>query len=245
MPVPRRTTMIRIAAVAAVGAVTACSAATTPASPSQALTLTSGTATFDPTTISPDPLSVTGGTGSAPSSTAKASSSAAPAPSTAPPAATESNPAGDIPDTQAFVDYTPPGGGYTVKVPEGWARADTGRAVVFSDKYNSITIDTTAAASAPTTQSAQTELTALATTTTGFAAGTVTTVQRTAGAVLLLTYRADSAVNAVTGKVVSQDVERYEFWSSDRLVTLTLAAPVGSDNVDPWRTVTDSLRWSA
>jgi hypothetical protein len=27
-------------------------------------------------------------------------------------------------------------------------------------------------------------------------------------------------------------------------VTLTLSAPVGSDNVDPWRTVTDSFRWA-
>jgi hypothetical protein len=45
--------------------------------------------------------------------------------------------------------------------------------------------------------------------------------------------------------VVSQDVERYEFWHSGHTLTLTLSAPVGSDNVDPWRTVTDSLQWSA
>ncbi len=164
----------------------------------------------------------------------------------APPAtATESNPAGDIPDSQAFVDYTPAVGGYSVKVPEGWARTESAASVLFSDKYNSITIDATAAAAAPVAAAGQAELTALAATATGFTAGTVSTVERAAGPVLLITYRADSPVNAVTGKVVSQDVERYEFWNRGRLVTLTLAAPVGSDNVDPWRTVTDSLQWSA
>lgn len=54
------------------------------------------------------------------------STSAAPAPATtgtgAP--ATETNPPGDIPDTQAFVDYSSTAG-YGVKVPEGWARTDS------------------------------------------------------------------------------------------------------------------------
>jgi hypothetical protein len=30
-----------------------------------------------------------------------------------------------------------------------------------------------------------------------------------------------------------------------REVVLTLSGPKGADNVDPWRIVTDSLRWSA
>jgi hypothetical protein len=40
-------------------------------------------------------------------------------------------------------------------------------------------------------------------------------------------------------------VERYEFWRAGREVVLTLAGPVDADNVDPWRTVSDSLRWPA
>lgn len=169
--------------------------------------------------------------------------------STAP--VTESNPAGDIPDTQAFVDYTPAQGGYnTVQVPEGWARTDGdigtgGASTLFSDKYNSIRIDTAAAPAAPTVQSGQAELTAIGSAATGFTPGNVTIVQRQAGSAVLITYQADSASNAVTGKVVSQDVQRYEFWNNGKTVTLILSAPVGSDNVDPWRTVTDSFRWSA
>lgn len=154
----------------------------------------------------------------------------------------EVNPPGDIPDNQAFVPYT--GAGYTVSVPEGWARTSQGGAVVFSDKYNSITITTQAAANAPTPAGAQAkELPAVKAAANGFTPGAVSSVHRTSGSAVLITYHALSAVNPVTGKVANEAVERYEFWRSGREVVLTLAAPVGSDNVDPWRKVTDSLSW--
>src|SRR5262245_28306010 len=57
----------------------------------------------------------------------------------------ETNPAGDIPDNQVFVDYTPPAGGFTVKVPEGWARSSRSGAVTFADKLNSVTMRAVAA----------------------------------------------------------------------------------------------------
>jgi hypothetical protein len=163
---------------------------------------------------------------------------------------TETNPAGDIPDTQAFVDYTPTQGGYTVQVPEGWARTDSGTgtggtSALFTDKYNSIQIDTAAAPAAPTVASVQAELTVIGSAATGFTPGEVTIEQHPAGSTVRITYQADSPPSPVTGKVVSQDVQRYEFWNNGKQVTLTLSAPVGSDNVDPWRTVTDSFRWAA
>lgn len=37
-------------------------------------------------------------------------------------------------------------------------------------------------------------------------------MQRTAGPVLLVIYRADAAPDPVTGKVVNDDVERYWYW---------------------------------
>ncbi len=163
--------------------------------------------------------------------------------------ATESNPAGDIPDTQAFVDYTPSQGGYTVQVPEGWARTDSASgsgdaSTLFSDKYNSIRIDTAAAAAAPTVQSGQHELGVIGSAATGFTPEKVTIEQRKAGSAVLIAYQSDSAPSPVTGKVIPQEVQRYEFFNSGKIVTITLSAPVGSDNVDPWRTVTDSFRWS-
>src|SRR5690349_11683068 len=55
------------------------------------------------------------------------------------PAPTESNPPGDIPDNQVYVVYRPTVGsftGFTVKVPEGWARTEQGGSTVFTDKLN-------------------------------------------------------------------------------------------------------------
>jgi hypothetical protein len=52
-----------------------------------------------------------------------------------------------------------------------------------------------------------------------------------------------SAPSAVTGKSVTEAVERYAFWRGGREVVLTLSGPMGSDNVDPWRKITDSFRW--
>ena len=66
---------------------------------------------------------------------------------------------------------------------------------------------------------------------------------RTAGPGTLITYEVDSAPNPVTGRSVRQSVERYAFWNAGRQVVLTLSGPKGADDVDPWWTVTDSLKW--
>jgi len=156
----------------------------------------------------------------------------------------ETNPAGDIPDNQAFVDFSPLDGGYAVKIPEGWARTDSAAGTVFTDKFNTITIQAAPAASAPTVASMQAvEVPQIQASVQGFQPGSVTTADRAAGTAVLITYQADSPPSPVTGKVAALAVERYEFWKSGTGVTLTLSAPVGSDNVDPWRTVTDSFRW--
>ena len=46
------------------------------------------------------------------------------------------------------------------------------------------------------------------------------------------------------GKQHVNAVERYQFSQGGKTVVLTLSGPKGADNVDPWRIVTDSLRWS-
>jgi hypothetical protein len=61
---------------------------------------------------------------------------------------------------------------------------------------------------------------------------------------VLVRYLAASDPNTVTGKRITLDVERYELWRAGRLLIITLHAPHGSDNVDAWRLVTTSLRWT-
>jgi hypothetical protein len=166
------------------------------------------------------------------------------APSTAAPAR-DVNPPGDIPDNQVFVPFNDASRTFTVSVPEGWARADNGAGASFTDKYNAVRIDRVAAPVAPTMESARaTDVPAILQAASNAAIGSVTAVRRAAGPAVLITYQADSPVNAVTGKVARLDVERYEFWNAGTEAVLTLSGPVGADNVDPWRTVTDSLRWS-
>jgi hypothetical protein len=201
------------------------------------------------------PLSACGGSTPPPNPVVTtASSSAAPSaePSGQPtatatggvdPNAPEVNDAGDIPDNQVFVPYSPSSKLFVVKVPEGWSRITSGGAVIFDGKLNRIRIELTPRASAPTEAAVRDEVARIGAASTGFKAVSLQTTDRHAGKAVLAKYRADAAPDPVTGKVVNDDVERYEFWHGGQLLTLTLSGPHGADNVDPWRIVTDSVRW--
>ena len=156
----------------------------------------------------------------------------------------EVSPPGDIPDNQVFVRYSPPRARYSVRVPEGWARVSSAGAVTFTDKLNSVRMASRPVTAAPTTASVRRGLPAFARSIHGFASGRVSTVNRHAGTAVRLTYLADSGADPVTGKVHTDAVERYLFFHNGTEVDLTLSGPKGADNVDPWRIVTESLRWT-
>jgi hypothetical protein len=119
------------------------------------------------------------------------------------------NAAGDIPDKQVFVPFTTPDGAVVVSVPQGWARSSDGPATVFTDKFNSVRVEDAPRPSAADVASSRAEdVPQLQTSVPGFALGDVHMVRRTAGAAVLITYEADSAPNAVTGKSVRESVER-------------------------------------
>jgi len=166
-------------------------------------------------------------------------------PSSPKPNAPENSPPGDIPDNQAYVGYTPPRAGYAVKVPEGWARTSADGAVSFTDKLNTVRLEAASAPALPSVATVKrTLLPRLAHSETGFKAGTVSSVRRHAGPALRITYLARSAPDPVTGKARVNAVERYMFVHHGREAVLTLSGPRGADNVDPWRIITDSLRWT-
>lgn len=155
--------------------------------------------------------------------------------------APENNPIGDIPDTQVYVPFAAADGSFTVSVPEGWAQTADGTAVTFTDKLNTVRIDARPSVSAPSPESVKRgELSSVKTSNGGF---TVEVVKRRSGDAVLATYQAASAPNPVTGKAGTDAVERYSFWRAGQEVILTLSGPVGADNVDPWRTITDSFQW--
>lgn len=156
-------------------------------------------------------------------------------------APSEVSPSGDIPDTQVYVPFTMPDGTFIVSVPEGWARSTDGNATVFTDKTNTVRLESKAQPTAPTVDSVKSEvLPAITVNTPGYS---VSVVQRKAGPAVLATYQTTSALNPVTGKAVTDDVQLYAFWHAGHSAVITLSASVGADNADPWNTITNSLQW--
>jgi hypothetical protein len=158
-------------------------------------------------------------------------------------AGTESPPPGDIPDTTTYVAYHPASGVYQVKVPEGWARTVTASAVSFTDKLNIITVSVVKTTPPTQATARATEVPQIQNAVQHFALAGIGTVSRSAGPAVLIRYSADSQPDPVTGKVYTDAVERYEFYRNGMEAIVTLSAPSGADNVDPWRTVTSSFRW--
>jgi hypothetical protein len=190
--------------------------------------------------------SSTGARASAATSARPATSAPSAAPANpAPSAAVETNPGGDIPDSQAYVSVTVPSGAFTIKVPEGWGRTEQGGATIFTDKLNLIRLEAVPKPAAPTVASVGAgELPDIRTATAGFRPGTVSAVRPPGASAILITYQDQSAPNPVTGKVFLEAVSRYEFWRTGTEAIVTLSSPSAADNVDPWRTVADSFRWS-
>src|SRR4051794_21671445 len=142
------------------------------------------------------------------------------------PNAPEKSPPGDIPDNQVYVAYAPPGGRYTVKVPEGWSRSTSAQSITFTDKLNSMTLRTLPAAAPMTAAEAKgVEVARLARTIKGFRLDRVSTVHRKAGPAIRIAYTAPGTPNRVTGKAVTDAVERYIFFHGGDDLVLTLSGP--------------------
>ena len=58
------------------------------------------------------------------------------------------------------------------------------------------------------------------------------------------TYSTLSPPNAVTGKRVTLVVDRYYLWRGGRRAVVDLGTPQGVDNVDAYRLMIESFRWS-
>jgi hypothetical protein len=185
-------------------------------------------------------LSVLAACGSSSGTSKGAATTVAGAPN---PNATEQLPPGDIPDNQVFVTFTPAAGGYSLSYPQGWAKREAAGATTFSQNFNSMEVATTTTSTAPTIASARALVSAKLASLAGFKLVKVDSVTRTSGPTVRIVYDATSAVDPVTSKTVTLEVERYLFWHSGTLVTVTLSSPKGSDNVDAWKTITDSLAW--
>ena len=148
--------------------------------------------------------------------------------------------AGDIPDNQVFLTYRNRAVGYSMKYPEGWARQGSASKVTFRDKNNVIRAVVSPGA-AWTKASVAADVRALKGAQLQGGPQTVTLSGKPAFKVV---YRTVSAPNAVTGKRVTLTVDRYYVWKPGRRAVLDLGSPVGVDNVDAYRMISESFRWS-
>ena len=167
----------------------------------------------------------------------------APAMAAEAPVAKEKNPPGDIPDDQVFVDYSSPLG-FSVKVPEGWGRTDANDGVTFADKYGTVVVAVKPASAALTLASVRAnEVPELEKTGHAVKISSVTEVKLPAGPAIRIAYGANSEPNAVTGKQIRLENERFLIAHGDKVAALTFAAPAGADNADQWTLMSQSFGW--
>jgi len=177
-----------------------------------------------------------------PAATATASG-AVPVTSTEPPIAPEGNPPGDIPDTQAFVRFSSTSG-YSIEIPEGWARTGNGASVTFISNLDGVRVDVVASPSAPmaagtgTTEARQIQAQGRAVSITS-----TSDVTLPSGKAVLITYESNSEPNPVTQKQVRLTNEAYVMFGNGKRALVTFWAPKGADNADQWNRMSRSFRW--
>ncbi|PZS36000.1 MAG: hypothetical protein DLM59_01920 [Pseudonocardiales bacterium] len=167
---------------------------------------------------------------------------ASPGAGTQRPAPVESNPPGDIPDNIAYVTYRNAAGRYSFLHPEGWAEQAAAVNVTFTDKLNGIIATSMAATAAPTLGGAQQEVARLRSSQPAFEFRSAKAIKLPGGSGVLIVFRRNSAPDPVTGRVFRDEVQRYEVYSAGHAVVLDLFGAVGSDNVDPYTKISQSLR---
>ena len=145
---------------------------------------------------------------------------------------------GDIPDNQVFILFKNPQAGYSMKYPEGWAQQGSGPQVTFRDKNNIVRIVVSKGA-APTPAAARRDLAKGAT-----LKSAPQTMTISGAKAVKVVYSTESAPNPVTGKRVTLLVDRYYLAHGGKEAIIDLGTPVGVDNVDAYRLMIESFRWS-
>jgi hypothetical protein len=161
------------------------------------------------------------------------------------PVPAESNPPGDIPDNLAFVPYSNAAGHYRFVHPEGWAQVEHGTAVQFTDKLNGVAATVVSASQAPSAASAKrVDVPRLRSSVPAFQLRSVSSVTLSGGPAVLIVFRRNSNPDPVTGRQYRDEVREFLVWRHGREVRFDLFGPVGADNVDAYRTMSNSLRLS-
>ena len=160
------------------------------------------------------------------------------------PVAPEVSPPGDIPDSQAFIIFKSPDG-FSLKVPEGWARKNSNNETVFNDKYTHSSLSVTDTQTPIGLPEAKSKLVPeLESSGRAVKITRISELRLKAGTVVKIAFDSNSEPNEVTNKQVREENERFYFVKNNKLVLLQLSAPKGADNVDQWKLISSSFRWN-
>jgi hypothetical protein len=159
------------------------------------------------------------------------------------PAAAEKNPPGDIPDNQVFINYVSTLG-FSLKVPEGWARTDLANGASFVDKLDGVVVTQSDTAGGPTVDGVRKNyIPGLEKEARAVSIGSVKAVKLPAGNAIRINYSSNSEPNPVSNKQVRLENQRFLFFKDGKLISLELYAPLGADNADQWKLMSESFRW--
>ena len=179
-------------------------------------------------------------TGSAASS---AGSPAASSSGSTAPEASGSTATGDIPDNAVFLTYQGTNPAFSIQYVEGWQVTQQPDGVVIRDKDSSETVQVMAPQSDVAGYITSTDLPALKAQP-GFSLAKRDKVKVGASTYEHLAYHVTSPPDAVTGKQLPLIVDRYYVPGPRGLAIVSLATPNGVDNVDAFRQMIQSFKWS-
>jgi len=127
-----------------------------------------------------------------------------------------------------------------MKYPEGWAQKGPGSTTAFRDLNNIVRVVVSAGGPVTAAQ-ARTDVA-------GVSGAKITTAPQTIAIggkpAVKVVYTTESAPSSVTGKRVTLVVDRYYLWHAGKRAVVDLGTPQGVDNVDAYRLMIESFRWS-
>jgi hypothetical protein len=149
---------------------------------------------------------------------------------------------GDIPDNAVFLTYRSAAWGFSIQYVEGWQVTTQPDGVTIRDKDSSETIRVVTLPKDVPAYVTGTDLPALQATP-GFSLVKRNTAQVGSQTYVHLAYHAAADPDPVTGKQVASTVDRF-YVPGPGLAIVSLSTPDGVDNVDAFRQMITSFKWS-
>lgn len=150
---------------------------------------------------------------------------------------------GDVPDNAVFLTYVGGRPAFSIQYVEGWQVNEQPDGILIRDKDSSETVAIVAPQADVPGFVASTDLPALQAQS-GFKLGEQNTAKVGGTSYVHLVYHVPAPPDPVTGKQVPSTVDRYYVPGPNGLAVVSLSTPDGVDNVDAFRQMIESFKWS-